>query len=29
VIRKFSWENASRLYRHPVPVEVQRNPEAF
>jgi predicted TIM-barrel fold metal-dependent hydrolase len=29
VIRKFSWENASRLYRHPVPTEVQQNPEAF
>ena len=29
VIRKVCWENASRLYRHPVPVEVQRDPEAF
>lgn len=29
VIRKFSWENASRLYRHPVPAAVQRDPEAF
>jgi len=28
-IRKFTWENASRLYQHPVPVEVQQNPEAF
>ena len=23
------WENASRLYQHPVPAEVQRDPEAF
>ncbi|UQX13180.1 amidohydrolase family protein [Candidatus Mycobacterium methanotrophicum] len=29
VIRKITWENASRLYRHPVLPEVQRNPEAF
>ncbi len=29
VIRKFSWENASRLYRHLVPADVQKNPEAF
>jgi hypothetical protein len=29
LIRKFTWENASRLYRHPVPPEVQRDPEAF
>jgi hypothetical protein len=29
VVRKITWENASRLYRHPVPVEVQRDPEAF
>jgi predicted TIM-barrel fold metal-dependent hydrolase len=29
VIGKITWENASRLYRHPVPVEVQRDPEAF
>jgi hypothetical protein len=29
LIRKFTWENASRLYQHPVPVEVQRDPESF
>lgn len=29
VIRKISWENASRLYRHPVPAEVRCDPEAF
>lgn len=29
VIRKFTWENASRLYQHPVPAAVQRDPEAF
>ena len=29
VIRKFTWENASRLYRHPVPDTVQHDPEAF
>jgi predicted TIM-barrel fold metal-dependent hydrolase len=28
-IRKFTWENASNLYRHPVPPEVQANPNAF
>ena len=28
-IRKITWENASRLYRHPVPVEVQADPNAF
>jgi hypothetical protein len=28
-IRKFTWENASRLYQHPVPVEVQQSPDAF
>jgi predicted TIM-barrel fold metal-dependent hydrolase len=28
-IRKITWENASRLYRHPVPPEVQADPEAF
>ncbi|MDX6501787.1 MAG: hypothetical protein QOG23_5047, partial [Blastocatellia bacterium] len=28
-IRKFTWENASRLYQHPVPVAVQQNPDAF
>ena len=29
LIRKFTWENASRLYGHPVPLEIQRDPEAF
>jgi predicted TIM-barrel fold metal-dependent hydrolase len=29
LIRKITWENASRLYRHPVPPEIQRDPEAF
>jgi hypothetical protein len=29
LIRKFTWENASRLYRHPVPVEIQQHPDAF
>jgi len=28
-IRKLTWENASTLYRHPVPHEVQENPDAF
>jgi len=28
-IRKFTWENASRLYRHPVPPEVQADPDAY
>lgn len=29
VTRKLTWENASRLYRHPVPAAVQRDPDAF
>jgi predicted TIM-barrel fold metal-dependent hydrolase len=29
LIRKFTWENASRLYSHPVPLDIQRDPEAF
>ena len=29
MIRKITWENASRLYRHPVPDDVQRDPDAF
>jgi hypothetical protein len=29
LIRKITWENASLLYRHPVPVEIQRDPEVF
>ena len=29
VIRKVTWENASRLYQHPVPVAVQDDPDAF
>jgi predicted TIM-barrel fold metal-dependent hydrolase len=28
-VRKITWENASVLYRHPVPVEVQRDPNAY
>ncbi|HEY2429973.1 MAG TPA: amidohydrolase family protein [Acidimicrobiales bacterium] len=28
-IRKLTWENASRLYRHPVPKAVQDDPDAF
>jgi predicted TIM-barrel fold metal-dependent hydrolase len=28
-IRRFTWENASLLYRHPVPTEVQADPDAF
>ena len=29
IIRKVMWENASRLYQHPVPVAVQTDPNAF
>jgi predicted TIM-barrel fold metal-dependent hydrolase len=28
-IRRFTWQNASRLYRHPVPPEVQADPNAY
>ena len=28
-IRKITWENASKLYRHPVPPEVQADPNRF
>ncbi len=28
-VRKITWENASRLYRHPVPLAVQQDPNAF
>jgi predicted TIM-barrel fold metal-dependent hydrolase len=28
-VRKITWENASRLYRHPVPQAVQDDPNAF
>jgi predicted TIM-barrel fold metal-dependent hydrolase len=28
-VRKMTWENASRVYRHPVPEAVQRDPNAF
>ena len=28
-IRKVTWENASRLYQHPVPAAVQADPNAF
>ncbi|KAA8960853.1 amidohydrolase family protein [Mycobacterium sp.] len=29
VIAKITWRNASRLYQHPVPAEIQANPDAF
>jgi predicted TIM-barrel fold metal-dependent hydrolase len=29
IIRKVTWENASRLYQHPVPAAVQADPNAF
>jgi hypothetical protein len=28
-VRKLTWENASRLFRHPVPESVQVDPEAY
>jgi predicted TIM-barrel fold metal-dependent hydrolase len=28
-IRRFTWQNAADLYRHPVPAEIQANPRAF
>jgi len=28
-IRKMTWENASVLYRHPVPAAVQQDPDAY
>ncbi|MEV6928955.1 amidohydrolase family protein [Dactylosporangium sp. NPDC051485] len=28
-VRKMTWENASRLYRHPVPAAVQQDPDAY
>ena len=28
-IQKITWENASRLYQHPVPESVQSDPESF
>ncbi|HMG45478.1 MAG TPA: amidohydrolase family protein [Acidimicrobiales bacterium] len=28
-VRKFTWENAARLYRHPVPDAVAADPDAF
>jgi predicted TIM-barrel fold metal-dependent hydrolase len=28
-LRKLTWENASRLYRHPVPPAVQADPDAY
>jgi predicted TIM-barrel fold metal-dependent hydrolase len=28
-IKKMTWENASKLYRHPVPKEVQDSPDAY
>ena len=29
IIRKVTWENASRLYQHPVPAAIQADPNAF
>ena len=29
IIRKVTWENASRLYQHPVPMAVQQDPNAY
>lgn len=28
-VRRMTWQNASEVYRHPVPVAVQRDPDAF
>ena len=28
-VRMITWENASRLYRHPVPATVQADPDAY
>ena len=28
-VRKLAWENASTLFKHPVPAAVQADPEAF
>jgi predicted TIM-barrel fold metal-dependent hydrolase len=28
-VRKVAWQNAADLFQHPVPVEVQRDPDAF
>lgn len=28
-IRRFTWQNASELYRHPVPERIQQNPDAY
>jgi predicted TIM-barrel fold metal-dependent hydrolase len=28
-VRKMTWENASVLYRHPVPESIQKSPDAF
>ena len=28
-VRKITWENASRLFRHPVPEAVQRDPQSY
>ncbi len=29
VIRKVTWQTASKLFRHPVPVDIQNDPKAF
>ena len=28
-VRRMTWANAAELYRHPVPAEVQADPDAF
>ena len=28
-VRRITWQNASELYRHPVPESVRRDPDAF
>ena len=28
-IKKITWQNASELFRHPVPEEIQENPDAY
>jgi hypothetical protein len=29
VVTNVTWRNAARLYQHPVPVEVQTDPDAY
>ena len=28
-VEKIAWKNAADLFRHPVPADVQSNPDAF